>query len=785
VWAVDIALGLTPPAVVAATLGRTSDPTSYRPTALLVLAVTALGLVRGRVAAAVGAVASLAVTWWYFTRPFRSIRFEDGQDVAGLVVLAIALAAMWLLVDRVDRTRRKVADAAGLAEALIDEMPVAFALAGPDRRLRRVNQRFADLTGGRRQDLVGGLPSVLHPATGARSEALVQQVFDEGRAVLDTVLEADRPVAGVEHTWRVNHFPVRSGADVVAVGMTMEDITEDVVIRRRAQLLLRLSRRVAGATTAEEIATAVTETLAEGLRARCLFAVVDDDGRAVVAAAAGYHDPEVLDAWTRFHLEPTGTGTLATSLRASELVLASIPADGPAPVGDVEFTVRRSAGDRTVAWQPVVRPGAWASSAAIGVAWPYDRHLTEHSRTLLQTTASISGMAMARVRLTEQTARDRFRQAMDAMLDQVILARSIRDGSGAIVDFEIVFANAAALTSTGRTIEAVVGQRVRELYPGLVGSGLFDRFCQVAETGVPWEEERLAYRDRAADGREASGWWSVQVMQVDDGYLAASRDVTEVVEADRLAREAQEALEREHLAVDLLQRAALPTSLPMLDGVDVGAHYRPAAGIQPVGGDWYDAFLLENGMLALVVADVAGHGQEAAAYMLQVRNIFRAVATEHVRPERVLGQVDRVLQRLNDPGSPFVTCCYATLDLETRELRWALAGHPPPVVAHPDGTAELCTTAPGPPLATLTGSSYEAGSTTLAVGDLLVLYTDGLVERRDELIDDGLTRLATQLRDRPMDLDSEAVAAHLADLVRDPTDDIAILCVSPRGTAGA
>jgi serine phosphatase RsbU (regulator of sigma subunit) len=151
----------------------------------------------------------------------------------------------------------------------------------------------------------------------------------------------------------------------------------------------------------------------------------------------------------------------------------------------------------------------------------------------------------------------------------------------------------------------------------------------------------------------------------------------------------------------------------------------------------------------------------------------------------VLEQVDRVLQRLNDPGSPFVTCCYATLDLETRELRWALAGHPPPVVAHPDGTAELCTTAPGPPLATLTGSSYEAGSTTLAVGDLLVLYTDGLVERRDELIDDGLTRLATQLRDRPMDLDSEAVAAHLADLVRDPTDDIAILCVSPRGTAGA
>ncbi len=330
-------------------------------------------------------------------------------------------------------------------------------------------------------------------------------------------------------------------------------------------------------------------------------------------------------------------------------MLASIPADGPAPVGDDEFSVRRSAGDVTVAWQPVVWPGAPVAGAAIGVAWPYDRHLTEHSRTLLQTVASVSGLALARVELTEQTARDRFRQAMDAMLDQVILARSIRDESGAIVDFEIEFANVAALTSTGRSADATVGQRVRELYPGLVPSGLFERFRQVVETGVPWEEQRFAFRDRAADGREVSGWWSVQVMQVDDGYLAASRDVTEVVEADRLAKEARAALEREHLAVDLLQRTALPATLPVVEGVDVGAHYRPAAGIQPVGGDWYDAFLLENGLLALVVADVAGHGQEAAAYMLQVRNIFRAVATEHVRPERVLEQVDRVLQRLNDP----------------------------------------------------------------------------------------------------------------------------------------
>ncbi len=133
-----------------------------------------------------------------------------------------------------------------------------------------------------------------------------------------------------------------------------------------------------------------------------------------------------------------------------------------------------------------------------------------------------------------------------------------------------------------------------------------------------------------------------------------------------------------------------------------------------------------------------------------------------------------------------MTCCYATLDLETRGLRWALAGHPPPVVAHPDGTTELCTTvARGRRSRRCPAPATRPGSTTLAAGDLLVLYTDGLVERRDELIDDGIARLAVQLRDRPAGLDSEAVAARLADLVPDPTDDIAILCVTRLGTAGA
>ncbi|MBX3286114.1 MAG: PAS domain-containing protein, partial [Actinobacteria bacterium] len=384
---VDVVLGAIPPVVAAAVLGEATNPNSYRPTSVLVLAVAALGLLRGRVAAAACAATSMVVIWWAFTSPYRSFAIQDARGAWGLLVLAVAMAATWLLVDRVDRGRERLSDAAGLSDALIDQMPVGFALLGRDRRLRRVNQRYADLTSTPPEELLGGLPSVLHPATGPRTEALVEEVFDQEVPILDTVLEADRPRAGIEHTWRVNHFPVRSRGEVVAVGMTLEDVTDDVTLRRRAQLLLRMSRRVAGATTAAEIAVAVTETLSEGLRARCLF--VAAAGESVrVAGSAGYHDPEAESAWARFTIRSSDAGPLATSLRACELVLGPTGAGG-----DPESVTRRAAGDVTVAWQPVVRPGDDHASAAIGVAWPFERHLTEHSRTLLQTAASVTGLA--------------------------------------------------------------------------------------------------------------------------------------------------------------------------------------------------------------------------------------------------------------------------------------------------------------------------------------------------------------------------------------------------------
>jgi serine phosphatase RsbU (regulator of sigma subunit) len=402
---------------------------------------------------------------------------------------------------------------------------------------------------------------------------------------------------------------------------------------------------------------------------------------------------------------------------------------------------------------------------------------------LLATAASVTGLALDRIALTERTERDRFRTAMDAMIDQVILARSVRDHHGAITDFEVEFANATALDSTGRQARDLVGQRVSALYPRWRSSGMLDQFARVVETGEPWVVDRLHYHDRSADGREVRGYWNLQVVKVGDGYIAASRDVTKIVEAEHLAEQAREVARRERIAVDLLQSAALPRAMPEVPGLSLVAHYQPARCQQPVGGDWYDAFSLGDGVVALVIADVAGDGPEAASTMVQVRNIVRAVAAEHTDPGEVLTRVDEVLHRVSDLDVSFVTCCYATLDVPTGCLRWASAGHLPPIVVRADGGVDPLHQVPGPPLASLPGRRFTVAATVLAPGDRVLLYTDGLVERRGEVIDVGIARLVDQIRRGPTDA-CEDLVQHLTDGLRDPSDDTAILCAALDPSSG-
>jgi len=198
----------------------------------------------------------------------------------------------------------------------------------------------------------------------------------------------------------------------------------------------------------------------------------------------------------------------------------------------------------------------------------------------------------------------------------------------------------------------------------------------------------------------------------------------------------------------------LPSDLPTVPGYEIDGWYEPAGPAALVGGDWYDAFTLPDGTLVLVVGDAAGHGVPATAAMAQVRHLVRAFCVDAASPAVVLERVDRTLRTVAPEVGTYVTCALAWVTPASGSVLLASAGHLPPLVVT-DTAATLVPVAPAPPL-----GLFRAGATpppvvehTVEPGATVVLFTDGLVERRGHAVDDGMAQLVVQaapiLRSRP------------------------------------
>jgi anti-anti-sigma factor len=232
----------------------------------------------------------------------------------------------------------------------------------------------------------------------------------------------------------------------------------------------------------------------------------------------------------------------------------------------------------------------------------------------------------------------------------------------------------------------------------------------------------------------------------------------------------------EHEVADVLQRSLLPRELPTLARLTAAARYTPAAEHALSGGDWYDMLPLDDNRVALVVGDVVGHGPGAAAVMGQLRSALATQLLDGRSPADALERLDRFAARV--PGSAGSTCACLTLDWCTGQLRWVLAGHPPVLLVDGDG-ARFLDGGAGAVLGVRGRAPYTEASTTLAPGASVVLYTDGLVERRDEVLDAGLDRLA-RIAGRLGDHGPDELVQGLVDAVLDaeaPADDVALLVV--------
>lgn len=221
-----------------------------------------------------------------------------------------------------------------------------------------------------------------------------------------------------------------------------------------------------------------------------------------------------------------------------------------------------------------------------------------------------------------------------------------------------------------------------------------------------------------------------------------------------------------------LQHAMLgPTTLPS----GFAVRYRPASHPLQVGGDWYDLVDLEDGRVALIVGDCVGHGLAAATVMGQLRSACRALLLDEPSPSAVLTGLDRFAARL--PGARCTTAFCAVLTIATGELAYSSAGHPPPILVHADGSTAQLAGGHGLPLAVRVGWTRPEATVTMPPRTTLLLYTDGLVERRGQSIDEGISS-ATDLMHDGSSLSLDDVADHLMSRLAPGDgypDDVAIL----------
>jgi PAS domain S-box-containing protein len=369
-------------------------------------------------------------------------------------------------------------------------------------------------------------------------------------------------------------------------------------------------------------------------------------------------------------------------------------------------------------------------------------------------------------RTMEQSLRER-EQAFRELADTVPAMIWTTDERGAVT-----FVSAGWLRFTGTTLEQELGDTwTLGVHPDDAGP-MLESWERALARREPWEYE---YRLRRADGHHR--WIVDRGVPVFEGerfagYVGTATDI----HVRRMMEERLRVVyEQEHRIAETLQRSLLPERLPTFEGLELAARYLPAGAGTAVGGDWYDALELRDGRVALVVGDVVGHGLRAAATMGQLRNACRAYALTGSGPAEVLGQLNRLL--LSGGEDAMATLLVLVLRRETGEVAFASAGHPPPLVLEPGGVRFL-EGGRSVPVGAADPAAFREAQATVPPEATLLLYTDGLVERRGEPLErrlDALGSAAAAARGSLDDVCDELVLGALG--AREPADDVALLAV--------
>jgi serine phosphatase RsbU (regulator of sigma subunit)/anti-sigma regulatory factor (Ser/Thr protein kinase) len=258
-------------------------------------------------------------------------------------------------------------------------------------------------------------------------------------------------------------------------------------------------------------------------------------------------------------------------------------------------------------------------------------------------------------------------------------------------------------------------------------------------------------------------------------FTREDRDLLQLA-ADRAALAIEHArLYEQRRVTESIQRSLLPQDIEPVAGLEIAARYLPAASATGLGGDWYDMFPIGGGRVGLAIGDVVGHGLPAATLMAQLRTALRAYAFDGHPPHEVLERVNRMLAHVSP--ATMTTASYLVLDPEHECLTMVSAGHPPPLVVDPGGSAAFLPATAGVALGVSRGTRYSSERFGLPAGSTLLLYTDGVVEVRGEPLDHGLERLrALSERHDGVEPLCDRILAEMVASGR-PADDVALFAL--------
>ena len=347
--------------------------------------------------------------------------------------------------------------------------------------------------------------------------------------------------------------------------------------------------------------------------------------------------------------------------------------------------------------------------------------------------------------VTEQRrTQEQFRELVESAPDAMVIAND--QGT-------ILLVNAQAERLFGGTRDAIVGKHVETLVP--------ERFRDshpFQDPGTRPMGGAVELWGLRSDGTEFPVEISRSPLQTEAGTLVSSsiRDITERKRAE------------------VLQRSFVPERLPEIPGVRLAARFVPGGTGIDVGGDWYDVLELERGRIGVAIGDVAGRGIHAASLMSQLRNALRAYAFEGHPPAAALGHLNSLAWRRE--GVVMATLIYLVLDPGTGRVSLSSAGHPPPLRAATDGTTEYLQKGRSLPLGVARQTKYAEAEYLLGPNSTLLLYTDGLIERRSRPIDDGMAQLALAVSEH-VDDDVDSLCARLLQTVSGSEDDVAVLAL--------